>query len=87
MWCVAVLADGTMASGDSAGNVQLWDAAHGTLLAGFRQHAADVMALAASPAGDRVFASGVDTQIAVFQCVMASQGGRPGHLPPHYAAN
>ena len=50
-------------SGDSGGSVQFWDGAHGTLLHSFHQHQAGVLALAASPAGDAVFASGIDHQV------------------------
>lgn len=71
VWATAVLADGTMVSGDSGGNVQLWDAAHGTLIAGFRQHQADVLALAGSPQADSVFAAGADPQVAVYKRVSA----------------
>ena len=45
-------------SGDSGGNVQFWDGHFGTLLAGFSQHQADVLQLAASPDGHTVFAAG-----------------------------
>ena len=65
MWACAsqALPCGTLVSGDSAGRVQFWDGMHGTLLFGFQQHAADVLTLAATPAGDAVFASGVDHQV------------------------
>lgn len=62
---MVVLADGTIASGDSLGNVQLWDAAMGTRLQRFKL-AADVLGLAASPTGDAVFAAGVDPAVAMF---------------------
>ena len=45
-------------SGDSGGNVQFWDGRFGTLLAGFSQHQADVLQLAASADGNMVFAAG-----------------------------
>ena len=63
MWAVAVLADGTMASGDAGGGVALWDARLGTRLAAFARHRADVLALAASPDGAALFAAGVDSQV------------------------
>ena len=74
VWQSLVLADGTMVTGDSAGNVQLWDAQLGTRAAAFRVHAADVLALAASPEGDAVFAAGVDVQLALFKRVPGSKG-------------
>jgi U3 small nucleolar RNA-associated protein 4 len=71
VWAVLALPCGTLVSGDSAGRVQFWDGSHGTLLCGFQQHAADVLALAATPKGDAVFASGVDHQVVVFKRVVA----------------
>ena len=77
VWAALVLADGTMATGDASGAVQLWDASLGTRLAAFRAHAADVLALAASPAGDVLFAAGVDPSLAAFQRVPPQKGASP----------
>ena len=67
IWILIYLPDGTLVSGDSSGNVSFWDSMHGTLIARFARHSADILSLAASPEGDIVFASGVDPQIAVYQ--------------------
>ena len=75
VWAVEVLADGVMVSGDSGGNVQFWDPAHGTLISSFRQHQADVLTIAASPAGDILFASGADPQVSVFKRIPGGKGG------------
>ncbi|MEW5313031.1 MAG: hypothetical protein WDW38_004625 [Sanguina aurantia] len=72
VWRLLVLADGTLVSGDSEGGVAFWDGRLGTRLARFQKHAADVMALAATPDGSSVFASGVDSQVAEFQRSKAS---------------
>lgn len=74
VWAVAVLADGTMVTGDGGGNVQFWGAAFGDLIASHRRHVADVTALAASPDGTRVVAAGADHQVALFQKVLSNQG-------------
>ena len=74
VWSVLALSDGTVVSGDSSGRVVFWDGSHGTQLASFARHAADVLALAATPDGTRVVAAGVDPQLAMFHCM----GGRPG---------
>lgn len=63
MWAAAVLADGTMATGDAGGGVSMWDARLGTRIAAFSRHTADVLALAASPDGSALFAAGVDSQV------------------------
>lgn len=78
VWAVAVLADGTMASGDAGGGVALWDARLGTRLAAFSRHRADVLALAASPDGAALFAAGVDSQVELhlyqsLQCAQCMQ--------------
>lgn len=74
MWRSLVLADGTMVTGDSGGNVQFWDAQLGTRTAAFKVHAADVLAMAASSAGDAVFAAGVDPQLALYKRVPGTKG-------------
>ena len=55
----------TVVSGDSLGHVQFWDGGTGTLLDTFRQNddGADVLDLAVSGDGMRVFASGVDSRV------------------------
>ena len=78
MWACLVLPDGTMASGDGSGAVQLWDASLGTRLAAFRAHAADVLALAAAPDGSAVFAAGVDPQLVIIQRVPPQKGAIHG---------
>ncbi|RMZ53245.1 hypothetical protein APUTEX25_005234 [Auxenochlorella protothecoides] len=56
-----------LATDDSYGGaVSFWEGTHGTRLASFTQHSADVLALAASPTGDRVWAAGVDPALALF---------------------
>lgn len=45
VWAVAVLADGTIVSGDSMGNVKFWDGEMGTQSQSFRTHKADVLCL------------------------------------------
>lgn len=77
MWAVIVLTDGTIVTGDGVGNVQFWSAAHGALISGYRLHTAAVLALAADPDGSRVFASGVDSQVALFQRIDADGGSQP----------
>lgn len=63
VWALEVLADGTMVSGDQEGAVQFWDGRFGTLLSRQQQFVADVLALAASPDGKTVWASGVDPKV------------------------
>ena len=74
-------------SGDSGGNVQFWDGRFGTLLAGFSQHQADVLQLAASADGNMVFAAGACcwTVLLLLGCgalaLAGCSAGRRGLLP------
>ena len=74
-----MLPDGTVVSGDSLGNVQFWDAQHGTLLQGFARHRGPVLALAALPDGRTVFASGVDNQVGFQHCCIGQWQIWPWH--------
>eukprot|EP00897_Mesotaenium_endlicherianum_P000557 jgi/Mesen1/10501/ME000083S10004 len=75
IWSLIVLRDDTVVSGDSSGTTQFWDGRYGTLLHAQTRHRADVLALAASPSHDAVFAGGVDGQIVLFQRL--TEGGAP----------
>lgn len=72
VWALLVLPDGTVVSADQEGAVQFWDGAFGTLLARHQQHAADVLALAASQDGGSVWASGVDPKVAAMSAGAAA---------------
>jgi len=64
MWTLLLLADQSiLASGDSRGQLQLWDVALGVLLCSFKQHLGDVLALSASIDGERVFSAGLDGKV------------------------
>jgi U3 small nucleolar RNA-associated protein 4 len=73
VWSVLVLPSGVLATGDSEGRTSLWDGTHGTLLHSFTAHAADVLALACTPAGDVLFSAGVDSKVAIFGTSPAEQ--------------
>ena len=49
IWGVAFLSDGTVISVDSAGKVQIWDSATGTLVKNHLVSNADVQSIAVSP--------------------------------------
>ena len=77
VWSVLVLADGTLVSGDSEGYTSFWDGEHGTMHQSFKAHEADVLALASTPAGDAVFAAGVDSKVALLTRI-AAEGEEQG---------
>lgn len=61
-----------MITGDSRGQVQVWDGAAGVLMDSFHQHTADVLTLAVRADGNAVFAAGVDGKVI---CLQKSNGG------------
>ena len=92
VWCVAVLPDGTIATGDGGGAVRLWDAEHGTPVASFRgAHGGDVLSLAAvppprrvgasAPAGPSLFSAGADGRVASFVCMHSTAAAVDGAAP------
>lgn len=55
MWCLQVLSGGAfLASGDSRGQLQIWDINLGVLVCTYKQHLGDVLAVAASADGRKV---------------------------------
>lgn len=66
VWALACLADGSLASGDSLGLVQIWDPTTSVVLHRFQQHQADVLVLAASADGRMLLSGGIDAKIATF---------------------
>lgn len=67
VWALNFLPDGALVTGDSDGAVTFWDVKFGTVLSKFQQHKADVLTIASTPSGNKVFASGVDSQIVEFE--------------------
>jgi U3 small nucleolar RNA-associated protein 4 len=65
IWCLKILQDGTVVSGNSLGRVQFWDGATGTLQKSIQQNEfqADVLQLVVSKDEHKVFASGVDSRV------------------------
>ena len=75
VWALAMLPNGQqLVSGGGGGRLQFWDTRTGTLLQGFTEHEADVLAVAVAPDGDAVFATGIDEGIAMFRRVAPPDG-------------
>ncbi|KAK4701683.1 U3 small nucleolar RNA-associated protein 4, partial [Phenoliferia sp. Uapishka_3] len=72
VWAVVVLADGTVVSGDSMGNVKFFDGEMGTQVQSFRAHKADVLCLTVGSTGTSLFTSGVDQKTSEFRLVTVS---------------
>ncbi|KAL7579428.1 hypothetical protein ACA910_014092 [Epithemia clementina (nom. ined.)] len=75
IWTLKLLADWTVISSDSLGNVQFWDGQTGSLYQSFQQTdlKSDVLDLAVSSNECKVFASGVDSRIVCLERPALSQ--------------
>jgi len=74
VWCVVFLSPELVASGDSLGNVQVWELEFGTLRHSFpRALRGDVLALATDVSKDVLYATGTEGKIVEFRRVL---GGR-----------
>lgn len=67
IWSLCVLRDSTVISGDSKGQVQIWNGSVGALIGSFVQHAADVLTLAVNEEETCVFGSGIDGKVICLQ--------------------
>ncbi|XP_061163479.1 U3 small nucleolar RNA-associated protein 4 homolog [Saccostrea echinata] len=73
VWCVAILSDMTLVSGDSRGRTIFWNGKQGTQIKSFQNHQADVLCLAVHENEKQVFSSGVDPKVVQFQYTTTSQ--------------
>lgn len=62
IWCIK-LHNSILITGDSQGDLSLWDSQHGTLLKQFNQLKADILQVEINPYYDIIYASGVDSRI------------------------
>lgn len=76
LWCLDVLEDLTVVSGDSLGRVSIWDGTLCTLRQTFATFEADVLTLVVSPDQSTVFASGIDHQVMQFHLTKSSDEWR-----------
>jgi len=65
-WVVKHLRDGTILSGNSKGQTQIWDGEMGTLLFSFPSHQADILALCVDEEEKLFYTAGVDPTICFF---------------------
>ncbi|XP_071823607.1 U3 small nucleolar RNA-associated protein 4 homolog isoform X3 [Apostichopus japonicus] len=66
VWCLTILQDFTIVSGDSQGLTQFWDARTGVSLQSFNSHRAGIFALCVSPNERSVYTAGADPRIVTF---------------------
>ncbi|KAJ5235372.1 uncharacterized protein N7469_004540 [Penicillium citrinum] len=76
VWSVKCLPDGTIVSGDSAGEIRFWDAKNYSLAQRLQGHLADVLDLAVSANGDTVVSGGADQRTVVFRKKESDKGDK-----------
>ncbi|EGC48700.1 small nucleolar ribonucleoprotein complex subunit [Histoplasma capsulatum var. duboisii H88] len=67
VWCVKCLPDGTIISGDSAGEIRFWDAKNYSLIQRIQGHQADVLDIAVSADGESLISGGADQRTTVYK--------------------
>ncbi|PGH33503.1 U3 small nucleolar RNA-associated protein 4 [[Emmonsia] crescens] len=67
VWSVKCLPDGTIISGDSAGEIRFWDAKNYSLIQRIQGHQADVLDIAVSADGESVISGGADQRTTVYK--------------------
>lgn len=69
MWTVKVLANGNIVSGDSTGEVKIWDGKTYTLSQRIKSHKQDVLSLTTSHDGTAIFSGGMDRRTVTYKPV------------------
>ncbi|CAL3970064.1 unnamed protein product [Diplocarpon coronariae] len=67
VWSVKVLKDGTIVSGDSTGELKIWDGKTYTLRQRIKSHEQDVLSLATSADGLAIFSGGMDRRTVIYK--------------------
>ncbi|EFW15824.1 U3 small nucleolar RNA-associated protein [Coccidioides posadasii str. Silveira] len=76
VWSVKCLPDGTIVSGDSAGEVRFWDSKNYSLIQRIQSHQADVLDIAVSADGESVVSAGADQRTAVYRLKAPEKGAK-----------
>ena len=67
VWSVKCLPDGTIVSGDSAGEIRFWDGKNYSLIQRVQGHLADTLDIAVSANGDTVVSGGADQRTVIYR--------------------
>ncbi|KAL2795607.1 WD40-repeat-containing domain protein [Aspergillus keveii] len=76
VWSVKCLPDGTVVSGDSAGEVRFWDAKNYSLIQRLQGHLADTLDVAVSADGETVLSGGADQRTVVYRKTVGEKGDK-----------
>lgn len=74
VWSVRCLSDGTIVSGDSSGELKVWDAENFSLVQKLKSHQADVLDIASNAKGTQMFSVGVDRRTVAYELQPAQKG-------------
>ncbi|XP_021181537.3 U3 small nucleolar RNA-associated protein 4 homolog [Helicoverpa armigera] len=74
VWCLGILSDNTIVSGDSLGRLIFWDGTLGDQIESYSTHKADILSIAVSDDEKSLFCSGVDPVIMNFIKVNKNSG-------------
>jgi U3 small nucleolar RNA-associated protein 4 len=73
VWGVRCLPNGNIVSGDSAGELRIWDGKTYTLMQRIKSHRQDILSLATSVDGTMIFSGGMDRRTVVYKQVGGSK--------------
>ena len=76
VWSVKCLPDGTIISGDSSGELKIWDSKNFSLAQRLNSHKADILDLATNASGDTIFSVGVDRRTVTYKQVPIHSGSQ-----------
>ncbi|KPI45968.1 U3 small nucleolar RNA-associated protein 4 [Cyphellophora attinorum] len=74
VWSVKCLSDGTIVSGDSSGELKIWDANNFSLVQRLKSHQADVLDITSNVKGDQIYSVGVDRRTVAYQAIPMQPG-------------
>ncbi|KAI9749020.1 MAG: hypothetical protein M4579_007042 [Chaenotheca gracillima] len=76
VWAVKSLPDGTLVSGDSTGEIRIWDGKTYTLVQRIKSHRADVLDVECSADGETLMSGGMDRRTVMYRKTTRSGGSR-----------
>jgi U3 small nucleolar RNA-associated protein 4 len=76
VWAVKCLANGTILSGDSAGDLKIWDGNNYSLVQSLHCHEADILDIATNASGSTVITAGADRRTVAYKNIAGEKGDR-----------
>jgi U3 small nucleolar RNA-associated protein 4 len=76
VWAVKCLANGTILSGDSAGDLKIWDGNNYSLVQRLHSHEADILDIATHASGTTVISGGADRRTVAYKNIAGDKGDR-----------